>query len=141
MPYFSNASKNRLATCDQRLQDLFNEIIKHIDHTILEGHRGQHKQEAYFLKGVTTVHYPQSKHNKQPSRAVDAVPWPIRWPNKEKFPETYIKDLTRLYYFAGYVRGTADQMGIPIRQGADWDGDFELGDQNFDDLPHTELED
>jgi len=72
--------------------------------------------------------YPTSKHNTYPSLAVDVMPYPIDW-----------RDLYRIYYFVGYARGVANQMGIPIRCGADWDGDFNLKDQNFHDLPHFEL--
>jgi len=32
-------------------------------------------------------------------------------------------------------------MGIRLRWGGDWDGDTELDDNKFDDLPHFELDD
>ena len=41
--------------------------------------------------------------------------------------------------FAGVVLSTASQLGIKIRWGGDWDGDFDLKDQSFIDLPHFEL--
>lgn len=69
-----------------------------------------------------------SKHNSQPSKAVDVSPYPINWNNKEGF-----------YHFAGFVRATAQQMGIKIRWGGDWNGNFDLKDQNFFDLPHFEI--
>lgn len=53
--------------------------------------------------------------------------------------EVYARALGRWYLFAGYVRATADRLGIRVRYGADWDGDFEVKDQNFHYLPHWEL--
>jgi peptidoglycan L-alanyl-D-glutamate endopeptidase CwlK len=44
-------------------------------------------------------------------------------------------------YFAGFVKGVASQMGIPIRWGGDWNSDNNLKDNKFDDLPHFELKD
>ena len=42
-------------------------------------------------------------------------------------------------YFAGFVKGIALMLGIPIRWGGDWNGNNDLKDNNFDDLPHFEL--
>jgi hypothetical protein len=49
---------------------------------------------------------------------------------------TYAK---RMIHFAGYVQGTAQKMGIPIRWGGDWSMDFIMADERFPDLPHYEL--
>ena len=43
------------------------------------------------------------------------------------------------YHFADYVRGIAEGMGIKIRWGSDWNGNFDLKDQNFYDLLHFEV--
>lgn len=128
MPSFSRASKERLGTCDLRLQNLFNEVIKHFDCTIVCGYRDKDSQDAAFKAKASTVEWPNSKHNSSPSLAVDVVPSPIDW-----------EDTRRFYMFVGIVRGIAAEMGIPIRCGADWDGDMEIKDQNFHDLPHFEL--
>ncbi len=128
MPKFSHKSLANLATADKRLQDLFNEVVKHYDCTILCGTRSKEDQEAAFKKGWTTLHFPHSKHNALPSRAVDVAPYPINW-----------NDLHRFYHFGGYVRGIAQKMGISIRWGGDWNGNFDLKDQNFYDLPHYEV--
>jgi len=63
-----------------------------------------------------------------PARAVDVVPYPIDWDDREGF-----------YAFGGFVKGVASQKGIKIRWGGDWDSDNDLHDQNFIDLPHFEL--
>ena len=63
-----------------------------------------------------------------PSLAADVVPYPIDWEDHQRF-----------YMFVGIVQGIAASMNIKIRCGADWDGDMEIKDQNFHDLPHFEL--
>lgn len=132
MPSFSQASKDKLATCDQRLKMIFNEVIRHIDCTIICGHRGQKEQDEAFAKGASKLKWPNGAHNKLPSMAVDAAPYPIDWSNKPKA-------LARFYFFAGYVKSVADSMNFKIRWGGDWDGDLDFTDQNFDDLPHFEV--
>lgn len=128
MPQFSDLSKQRLATCHPKLQALFNEVIKHYDCTVTCGYRSAAEQEEAVRTGKSKTLFPDSKHNKTPSMAVDVVPCPVDWKNMEAF-----------YHFGGFVRGIASTMGIKIRWGGDWDGDFQLKDQNFYDLPHFEL--
>jgi len=41
--------------------------------------------------------------------------------------------------FAGFIKGVAASMGIKLRIGADWDGDFDTNDQNFHDIVHFEI--
>ena len=128
MPYFSKISTDRLSTCDLRLQLLFQEVLKGYDHSILVGHRSEKEQEKAFAEKKSQLHWPESKHNRTPSRAVDAAPFPWN-------PD----DCKRFYHFAGYVKGVADKMGIRIRWGGDWDGDNDFSDNNFNDLVHFEL--
>lgn len=128
MPKFSELSNARLATCDERLQRVFNEVIKHFDCIILEGHRPQEMQDLYFAQGKSKVKYPGGKHNSIPSRAVDSIPYPVNW-----------NDTLRMAMFAGYVIGTGEMMGINIRWGHDWDRDTQLHDQTFNDFPHFEI--
>ena len=130
MNKFSAISRERLETCDERLQRVFNEVVKHFNCSIIEGHRGQALQHLYFTQHKTKVDWPNGKHNSQPSKAVDAMPHPINWFNKE-----------RMCYFAGYVMATALSMGIRLRWGKDWDGDTDLSDQTFNDGPHYEIVD
>ena len=76
--------------------------------------------------------YPKSNHNvTEPngkSLAVDVTPYPLDW-----------KDRERHTLFAGYVLATARSMGILLRWGGDWDMDFQVNDNKFDDFPHFEL--
>ena len=128
MPKFSEKSEEKLMTCNTQLIILFNEVIKYVDCTILDGFRTHEDQEKAFEQGKSSVHFPYSMHNRYPSRAVDVAPYPIDW-----------DDLKRFYHFVGFVRGVASQLEIKIRCGADWDGDFQWKDQKFHDLPHFEL--
>jgi peptidoglycan L-alanyl-D-glutamate endopeptidase CwlK len=128
MPHFGKSSKKRLSTCDSKLQEIFNEVIKHVDCSVLEGHREKDRQNKLFKEGKTKVKYPDGRHNRQPSSAVDVTPYPVDW-----------KDRERQTLFAGFVIGVASQMGINLRWGGDWDQDFQVVDNRFDDFPHFEL--
>ena len=129
MPKFGSTSKKRLLTCDERLQGVFNEVIKFVDCSVLEGHREQERQDELFKAGKTKVKYPNGRHNSKPSRAVDVTPYPVNWEDRE-----------RQRLFAGFVIGIAKHMGVNLRWGGDWDQDFEVMDNRFDDFPHFELD-
>lgn len=130
MPTFSKVSADRLATADKRLQDVFNEVIKHFDCTIACGIRTKEEQDAAVAAGNSKTPWPQSKHNSNPSKAVDAYPYPVDF-----------NDLNRMRYFAGIVMGIAAVKGIKLRWGGDWNQDTQLSDNKFNDLPHFELVD
>ena len=129
MPHFSRRSRENLRTCDYRLVSLMNEVVRNFDCTVICGYRGHELQAEAFLMGFSKVRFPNSRHNVNPSLAVDVVPWPIDW-----------IDVERAIYFMGYVKGIADQMNIRIRCGGDWDGDFELKDNLFNDYGHFEIQ-
>ncbi len=137
MASFSSTSKARLATCHPDLQTLFEEVVRHFDCTIVQGHRSPAEQQRLYAQGrtepgpvVTQIDgvTKLSSHNKSPSLAVDAVPYPIDWNDRE-----------RMTLFAGVVLGIAFRLGINVRWGGDWDRDTEVNDNSFDDLPHFEL--
>jgi peptidoglycan L-alanyl-D-glutamate endopeptidase CwlK len=134
MPRYSETSKARLKTCHKDLQLIFNTVISHFDNSILCGHRGKAAQMEAYNSGKSKVKWPNGKHNKTPSMAVDAAPYPIDW-----------KDRERMILFAGYVMGVAqvlhDEGMIThrLRWGGDWDRDTEVADNGFDDLVHFEL--
>ncbi|MFC1555156.1 M15 family peptidase [candidate division KSB1 bacterium] len=125
---YGTNSEEKLNQCHPDLQKVFRAVLKKFDHSILEGHRGRIRQNELYENGKSKVKYPNGKHNKIPSEAVDAVPYPIDWSNRE-----------RMTLFAGWVLGVAQAMGIAIRWGGDWDQDTEVIDNNFDDLVHFEL--
>jgi peptidoglycan L-alanyl-D-glutamate endopeptidase CwlK len=128
MPRFGSRSINRIKTCDQRLQELFYEVVKHFDCTIIEGSRGKERQDKAYADGKSKVKYPNGKHNQFPSVAVDVAPYPIDWSDRDRF-----------HYFGGFVLGVAKQKGLNIRWGGDWDMDTQTKDNKFDDLVHFEI--
>lgn len=125
---FSVISKKRLETCHPDLQKVFNEVIKFVDCSVLEGHRGQERQDKFFSEGKSKVKFPNGRHNASPSNAVDITPYPVDWADRE-----------RQTLFAGFVLGIAKGMGINLRWGGDWNNDFSVMDNKFDDFPHFEL--
>jgi len=133
MANFGKRSRTNLLQARPDLQKLFNEVIKYYDCAVICGHRNEEDQNKAYDEGRSDKRYPQSKHNKTPSLAVDVVPWfknkpHIRWNDKEKF-----------YEFGGFVQGMSASLGIDIRWGGNWDMDDELKDQTLFDLPHFEL--
>lgn len=128
MPAFGDKSKGNLRQAHPDLQLLFEKVVEKYDCSVICGHRDEMTQNDLFEQGMSKLQWPDSKHNKMPSLAVDVVPYPVDW-----------KDKARFYHFAGYVFGVARSMGIKLRWGGDWDGDLSFSDQNFHDLPHFEL--
>jgi hypothetical protein len=133
MPRYSLRSQDKLSTCHPDLQKVFNEVIKRYDCTIVYGKRGKEAQNEAYANGFSKVKYPNSKHNTTPSRAVDVLPYHTNEPHLRW------NDDKSAYHFAGYVLRVAEEMGIKIRFGIDWDGDLEFKDQGFIDRPHYEL--
>jgi|TARA_Y100000294_G_scaffold87476_1_gene81724 peptidoglycan L-alanyl-D-glutamate endopeptidase CwlK len=134
MPRFSARSNRNLKSVHPDLQTLFRITVEDYDCSVICGHRDQVAQDQAYHAGLSQVQWPDSLHNKVPSLAADVVPWPLDWKDRESF-----------YHFSGYVRGVAQclfdsgKMKYRIRSGADWDGDKNLHDQTFMDLPHFEL--
>ena len=135
---YSGKSKAQLGTCHLPLVEVFNAVIEHRDCTIIEGRRSQERQNELFRAGQSQVEWPDSKHNVlQPSalsRAVDAAPYypgeGIPWQDRERW-----------LAWGGFVLGIASGLGIKLRWGGDWDGDWKHNDQRFHDMPHFELVD
>jgi len=118
MPSFSKISSNRLATCEEPLQRLFNEVVKDYDCSTIEGHRTLEKQTEYFNTGKSKTM--NSNHLYDPSRAVDVMPYPINW-----------TDRAGQHEFSRFVMAKAAELGIDVR----WGGNF----RGFYDSPHYEL--
>ena len=117
---YSKSSSNKLSTCDPRLIEIMNIVIKIMDNTILCGHRGKEAQNKAYAEGRSNARYGKSKHNKTPSHAVDTAPYPINWNDKERFAR-----------LAGIVEGVAHMLGYKIK----WGGDF----TSLKDMPHFEI--
>lgn len=129
MPSFSQHSEQLLATCDARLRDIFQEVIREVDCRVISGHRDMEEQNRLVREGKSQLLFPESYHNRMPSRAVDVVPYPVDWEDRE-----------RMTLFAGYVLGVASRMGHRLTWGGDWDRDFQVNDNKFDDFAHFQIE-
>ena len=127
MPQFSEASRRRLLTCDDRLVTVCSDVIRYYDFAVTCGHRTDAEQEELYAQGrtapgriVTYKRGGESIHNTDPSCAVDVVPWPIDWSDHSRFIE-----------LAGAMLYAARVRGIPLEWGGHW--------QRFKDLPHFQV--
>ncbi len=148
MYHYNQKSLENLNSCHPDLRTIFVSTLKIIDHSIICGSRSESRQNELYLGGFSQLYFPQSKHNKNPSHAVDAAPYPypqIRVQNYEFYKGDedirYLikKELWRCVYFAGMVMGVAGSLNIQLAWGGDWDIDNTLIDNKFDDLFHFEL--
>jgi len=128
MPHFGTKSKRELATCDIRLQEIAHIAIKTVDFAVIEGHRGKEKQNQAFNAGKSEIEWPNGKHNSDPSKAFDLFPSPYDWKDREAFIR-----------FAAFILGIAAGLGYKLRWGGDWDKDWDLKDNRFNDWPHFEI--
>lgn len=128
MNTFSKSSQAKLDQCDPRIQKIFTKALHICDLTVVTGYRDEETQNEMFRTGKSQLWFPLGKHNVYPSLAIDAAPYPINW-----------KDRERMTLFAGLVIGIASEMGINLRWGGDWDQDWQVNDNNFDDLIHFEI--
>jgi len=142
MYQFGNTSKQRLASCREEIQQVMKLSIKRspVDFGIACGHRTVEEQQKLYAQGRTKtgsiVTYvdgvnKKSQHNINPSNAVDIYGWvngKATWDEKT------------LIFLAGIINASADELGIILRWGGNWDNDGEIiTDQNFLDLPHFEF--
>lgn len=132
MPVFSKHSLDKLSDCDPRLIEICKEAIKIVDFVVCVGFRNKEDQEEAVRKGNSKVHWPNSKHNKIPSKAVDLAPYyngEIAW-----------KDLQAFCVLAGVIKAIASMKGFNIRWGGDFNGNWNMTDDKWDDLPHFEIQ-
>jgi len=120
MPTFSERSLANLRECHPDLQRVAHEAIKHFDFAVICGHRNKAGQDKAFAEKKSKLRWPNSKHNKVPAMAFDAVPHPLDW-----------NDTAAFHAMAKAMKAAAKKLGIVIR----WGGDF----KGFFDGPHFEL--
>ena len=118
MPYFGSSSLRHLNTLHYDLREILLEAIELYDFSVICGHRSEQEQNEAYNNGKSDLQWPESKHNKFPSKAVDIAQYPIDWENTEEF-----------VYLAGIISAIATRKGVKIRQGWRWGWDY----------PHTEL--
>lgn len=126
MPKFSKTSEERLKTCHPDIVAVCRELIKHYDFSVLEGHRGKEAQNKAFERGNSRLIYPQSKHNRTPSHAVDIAPYPIDWGNLMRFREMW----HRFDAIASIMRDRGE-----IESNFEWGGEW----NGWKDYPHIEI--
>ncbi len=144
MPVYGRKSKELLAKAHEELQEIFEEVIKSIDCTIICSTRSAADQQKAFDAGLSKAKPGQSPHNFEPSLAVDAVPTVILkgksvdhdgnevildWNSKDPKIQALVRE--EMVHFAGIVKGKAAVLGLKIK----WGGDF----KSFKDMPHWEL--
>ena len=131
MNTWGNKSLQVRATLDVRLQAMVDELLDHMDVSLIYGYRDRESQNGLFENGVSQLRYPDSMHNHNPSLAVDIQPYP--YPNNEN-------DLrAALGYMAGLCWMIALKHGFKIRWGGDWNRNGSVTDNGFDDLFHIEI--
>lgn len=128
---WSRRSKRVLDTLDPRLQVVMNELLEKMDVSLIFGYRDRETQNALYENGKSKLRFPDSKHNRKPSLAVDLQPYPV--------PTREVELWAALGYMAGLAKGIAERHGWTLRWGGDWDSDGDLTDNNFDDLYHLEI--
>lgn len=130
---FSDRSNLSLSSVHKTLQQVAQIALSFgvIDFAVTEGHRPKAAQDRYFDEGKSKVRWPNSMHNRQPSLAIDCVPFvagKLSW------------DHRHCLVLVGAMLAAAAVVGADVRSGADWDRDAEyVTDQNFQDLVHFEL--
>ena len=116
----------------ERLQRVVTRIRDEVaDITLLEGYRNQERQDALFQSGESQVVFPNGKHNRSPSWAVDFQPSPR--------PLEDNKLWGALGYVAGAAIRIAKEEGVILRWGGDWNCNGDTTDQRFYDLFHLEI--
>jgi len=129
---FGRNSRKHLATCDARLQRIAHRVLRIKDHSIICGHRNKADQNKAFDEGNSELRWSFGKHNKLPSYAMDVQTYP-RPVSQDALREDQI-------YLLGIYKGVAQEQGLPVRVGMDWDNDGEIADNGFDDSFHVELQ-
>lgn len=126
-------SEERLVGVDARLVAVVRRAIElsTVDFTVLEGVRTKARQQELFDQGRKTpgkivTWTMKSKHID--GLAVDLVPFPVDWNDREKF-----------IAIARAMFAAASELGVTIRWGANWDGDDKPFEKGEYDSPHFEL--
>ena len=123
---YSQRSLDNLSEAHQDLQTVFNYVIKYRDCSIICGQRGEEEQNTAFDRGHSKLRYPKSKHNKQPSLAVDVIPYPFGgWHDVDQFRE-----------FGNFVLGVSVMLKSygAIENEITWGGNW-----NWKDYPHYQI--
>lgn len=158
MPYvLGSRSKERLVGIHPKLAAVVVKAISisTVDFTVLEGVRTLDRQRRLYGQGRTAAElakvglpasYAKPKEAKVTwtltsnhfvnkstgsGHAVDLAPWPIDWEGPNHFP--------KFDAIAEAMFAAAEELGVKIRWGADWDMDGKPRERGETDSPHFEL--
>lgn len=143
---YGRHSRAVLATLHPKLRELVQAVLEYRDHKLLRGVRDVAEQAGYVEAGLSQTmdsrHLPGGGY-RDPSDVLKA---------EAEFPDlAYAVDMTVFHhgkvsyvkrevaYFMGYVQAKADELGIEIRWGGDWDSDVDQDEHAFWDGVHVEL--
>ncbi|MBX9709223.1 MAG: M15 family metallopeptidase [Caulobacteraceae bacterium] len=135
-------------TSRARLQGVHPDLVKVVeraiqitdqDFMVLEGVRTAARQRELYAQGRTkpgkivtwtlnSRHIPKADGF---GHAVDLAPLPLDWEGPTRFP--------KFDAIAKAMLVAAEDLGIPIRWGADWDADGKPRERGESDSPHFEL--
>ena len=121
----NQASHDKLKECHPDLVRLMLRVDQIYPIHVICGFRGEKDQNHAFENKKSKLQYPNSKHNKRPSLAVDVVPDPDR--NAKTISWV---DLMAFEIMCLAIESVADDLKIKIRLGRDF---------SFKDWPHVEL--
>ena len=116
----SKRSMQKLNTCHSDLKKLIEAVAEDEKCAVICGFRGRYEQEKAYMAGKSKAKFGQSKHNLQPSHAVDVVPLPLNW-----------NDIPAFERLGEAVMKKADELSIKIKWGKNFKG--------LTDYPHFEL--
>lgn len=128
---FSKRSLSEIETLEPDLQIVLSKVMNWqiMDFTVLQGVRTIEEQKELVRTGKSrTMNSKHLPNRFGMSEAVDIAPWPIDW-----------NDHGRFRFLGGLMFAAAEEVGVKLRWGGDWDGDKDFKDQSFIDLPHFEL--
>lgn len=140
MPYtFSKTSLAKLEGVHPKLVKVAIRALSYgvLDFSVNEGLRSKERQAQLLKDGFTKTL--NSKHLKQSDgygHAVDLYPYPI---DMKRVNAGYAPEIARFGVIAGLMLRAAQEEGVKIIWGADWDSDGEVLDHTFFDAPHFEL--
>ena len=105
----SKTSRQKLNTCHSDLIRLIEAVAETEKCAVICGFRGRYEQEKAYMAGKSKAKFGQSKHNLQPSLAVDVVPLPLDWNDIPAFERLGEKIITK-----------AEELNIKIKWGRDF---------------------
>jgi len=136
---FGGISKNKLTGVHPDLVGVAECALSFgiLDFSVSEGVRTEQRQKELLQTGFTKTL--ASKHLIQADgygHALDLYPYPIDMARVQKGDA---REIARFGLLAGLMLRAAQDLGVKIRWGADWDGDGQTLDHSFFDAPHFEL--